>query len=56
VTGGVYTVWMSTNLRPSLANWTVVATNTAGGGTFTLTATNAFNPGAAAQFFRLQTQ
>jgi hypothetical protein len=56
VTGGVYIVWMGANLLPSLANWTAIATNTASGGNFTLTATNTFNPAEPARFFRLLTQ
>jgi hypothetical protein len=37
-----------------LTNWTALATNTAGGGGFTLTATNAVNPAAPGSFFILQ--
>ena len=47
---------MSPGLPPPLASWTAVSTNVAAGGNFTLTVTNAFNPAAAAQCFRLQTQ
>jgi hypothetical protein len=54
ITGGVFTVLMSTNLALPLANWIALATNVAPGGVFTLTATNAVNPAAPAQFYLLQ--
>ena len=53
-TGGVYLVLMSTNLSLPLSNWTVLATNVANGGNFTLTATNAVNPAAPNRFYLLQ--
>jgi hypothetical protein len=54
ITGGVFTVLMSTNLALPLANWTALATNVAPGGVFTFTATNAVNPAAPGQFYLLQ--
>jgi len=55
-TGGVYLVLMSTNLSLPLTNWTVLATNVAGGNSFILTATNAVNAAALQRFFLLQTK
>jgi len=54
ITGGVFTVLMSTNLSLPLTNWTALATNTATSGSFTLTATNAVDPTAPGWFFILQ--
>ena len=54
VTGGVFTVLASTNLSLPLSNWTALATNTAIGGSFTFTATNAVNPATPGMFFILQ--
>jgi len=54
ITGGVFTVLMSSNLSLPLTNWTALATNTATGGSFTLTATNAVDPTAPGWFFILQ--
>ena len=55
ITGGVYTVWTTTNLAPS-ASWTALATNVSNSGSFTFTATNAVNSGAVQSFYRLQTK
>ena len=54
ITGGVYTVWMTTNLAP--ASWTPLATNVSNGGSFTFIATNSVNGGAVQSFYRLQTK
>jgi hypothetical protein len=54
ITGGVFTVLMSTNISLPLTNWTAVATNIATNGSFMLTATNAVNPDAPGGFFILQ--
>ncbi len=54
ITGGVFTVLMSTNISLPLTNWIALATNTAPGGSFTLTAINAVNPAAPDGFFILQ--
>jgi hypothetical protein len=55
ITGGVFTVLTSTNISLPITNWTVLAiTNTATGGSFTLTATDAVNPAAPGQFYLLQ--
>ena len=55
VEGGVYVVWMSTNL--TLTAWMPVATNVLeAGGYFTLTATNAVNRQLPKVFYRLQKQ
>ncbi len=54
ITGGVFTVLMTTNISLPLANWTPLATNTSTSGGFTLTATNAVNPAAPAQFYLLR--
>jgi hypothetical protein len=56
ITNAVYTVLMSTNIATALTNWTAVASNTAIGGNFTFTATNAVNPTASRRFFLLQTK
>jgi hypothetical protein len=56
ITGGVFTVLMSTNLTFPLTNWTALATNVSNGGNFTFTATNAVNPAVPAQFYLLQEQ
>jgi len=56
ITNAVYTVLMSTNLATALTNWIAVASNTATGGNFTFTATNAVNQTAARRFFLLQTE
>ena len=55
-TGGYYVVRTSLNLSVPLTNWTALATNVAGGGNFTLTATNAVNQTGAGQFYILQEQ
>jgi hypothetical protein len=54
VTGGVFTVLMSTNISLPLTNWIALATNTATNGSFTLTATNAVNLATPNSFFILQ--
>ena len=54
VTGGIFTVLMSTNISFPLTNWTALATNTTTNGSFTLTATNAVDPAAPGRFFILQ--
>ena len=56
ITNASYTVLMSTNLMSPPANWIAIATNTAGGGSFAFTATNAPTPGVGAPqtFFILQ--
>jgi hypothetical protein len=54
ITGGVFTVLMSTNISFPLTNWTALATNTATNGSFVLTATNAVNPAALEEFFILR--
>ncbi len=54
VTGGVFTVLMSTNISFPLTNWTALATNTAASGSFALTATNALNPSVPGGFFILR--
>jgi hypothetical protein len=56
ITGGVFTVLMSTNLTLPLTNWTALATNVSNGGNFTFTATNAVNPAVPVQFYLLQEQ
>ncbi|HTY88168.1 MAG TPA: hypothetical protein VMB80_11935 [Candidatus Acidoferrum sp.] len=53
ITGGVFTVLMSTNAALPLANWTALATNTATDGSFSLTVTNAVIPTAAREFYIL---
>jgi hypothetical protein len=54
VTGGVFTVWMSTNVALPVSQWTALATNTAPGGNVTLTVTNAFILPAQDGFYTLQ--
>jgi hypothetical protein len=54
ITNALYTVLMSTNLSFPVTNWTTLATGTATGGSFTLTATNAVNPAAPGRFYILQ--
>ncbi len=54
ITNASYTVLLGTNLALPPANWVAVATNTATGGGFTFTATNAANPAALQSFFILQ--
>ena len=54
ITNTLYTVLMSTNLSVPVTNWTALATGTATGGSFTLTATNAVNPAAPGRFYILQ--
>ena len=54
VTGGIFTVLMSTDISFPLTNWTALATNTTTNGSFTLTATNAVDPAAPGRFFILQ--
>jgi hypothetical protein len=55
ITGGVFTVLTSTNLLLPRTNWTALAiTNTATGGNFTFTVTNAVNPASPGQFYLLQ--
>jgi uncharacterized repeat protein (TIGR03803 family) len=55
--GHAYTVLTSTNVSSPLNLWSPITTNTlAGGGPFNFTATNAVLPGAAQQFYLLQTQ
>jgi hypothetical protein len=56
ITGGVYTVWMATNLALPLVNWTALATNVPNGGNFTFTATNAVNRNTPQSFYLLQTK
>jgi hypothetical protein len=54
ITGGVCTVWTTTNLALPLTNWMALVTNVSAGGSFTLTVTNAVNPAAPGQFYLLQ--
>ena len=55
ITGGVFTVLTNTNLLLPRTNWTALAiTNTATGGNFTFTVTNAVNPATPGQFYLLQ--
>lgn len=55
ITGGVFTVLMSTNISLPLTNWTAVATNIVGNtGSLSITATNAVNPASPGQFYLLQ--
>jgi uncharacterized repeat protein (TIGR03803 family) len=55
--GRAYTVLSSTNISLPLNQWNSVATNTlAGGGSFSITATNAVDNASAAQFYILQMQ
>ncbi len=55
ITGGVFTVLTSTSLSLPLTNWTALGiTNTATGGAFTFTATNAVDPASSGQFYLLQ--
>jgi hypothetical protein len=54
ITGGVFTVLVSTNISFPLTNWTTLATATAMNGSFALTVTNAVNPAAPGTFFKLQ--
>jgi hypothetical protein len=56
ITNAVYYVLMNTNLSSPPTNWTVIASNAAPAGTFTLTATNFFNPSVPQRFFMLQTR
>ena len=53
-TNGIYLVLMSTNLSLPLTNWTVLATNVAGGNSFIFTATNAVKATAPNRFYLLQ--
>ena len=53
ITGGVFTVWMTTNLSLPLTNWTALATNIVGT-TENFTITNNVNPFAPGQFYLLQ--
>jgi hypothetical protein len=54
VTGGIFTVLMTTNISLPLTNWLVLATNVSNNGSFTLIATNAVNPVAPGLFYLLQ--
>ena len=55
--GRSYIVWSSTNASLPLTQWNPVATNAlAGGGSFSITATNAADPAAGEQFYILQAQ
>ena len=54
VTGGIFTVLMTTNLSLPLTNWLVLATNVSNKGSFTLITTNAVNPAAPGLFYLLQ--
>jgi hypothetical protein len=56
VTGGIYAVLMTTNLSSPPTSWTVLATNVANDGSFTLTVTNAGNPATPNAFYLLQQQ
>ncbi|HUZ07272.1 MAG TPA: hypothetical protein VMV89_07265 [Candidatus Paceibacterota bacterium] len=56
ITNAAYTVLMNTNVASPPADWIAVATNVATGGSFTLTATNAVNPSAPGQFYRLRSK
>jgi hypothetical protein len=57
IAGHTYTVMTSTDVSLPVGLWKPVATNTfAGGGAFSLAATNAIMSGASDQFFFLQTQ
>jgi hypothetical protein len=55
-TNGVYVILTSTNLSAPPANWSGLATNTSGGGTFSFTLTNAVNANAPQAFYILQQQ
>jgi hypothetical protein len=53
---GTYYLLASTNVALPRANWTAIATNMLGGsGSFTLTVTNAANPGSPQKFFIFST-
>lgn len=55
ITGGAFTVWMSTNLLLPLTNWRAIATNIVGNtGNVAITATNAVNPSVPGQYYLLQ--
>jgi hypothetical protein len=54
ITNATYTVLMNTNLAAALTNWTALATNVAGAGSFIFTATNAVDKATAARFYMLQ--
>ena len=56
VTGGTYTVLMSTNLSFPPTNWTVLSTNVANSGSLVFTATNAANLDSPGRFYLLQQQ
>ena len=56
ITGGVYTVWTTTNLALPFSRWTVLATNVSDSGNFNFTVTNALNRGAPQSFYLLQTK
>lgn len=56
ITGGVYTVWMTTNLALPFSNWTALATNVSNSGSFNFTVTNAVNGDAPQSFYLLQTK
>lgn len=56
ITGGIYTVLMTTNLSFPPTNWTDLATNVATSSSFILTATNAVDPNAPGHFYLLQQQ
>lgn len=47
-------VWSSTNVSIPLNQWIPISTNGLGGGSFTLTATNAVNPAIPQEFYRLE--
>jgi hypothetical protein len=54
ITGAFVTVLASPNLSSPLTNWNALATGTAAGGSFTLTATNAVNPTVPTEFYLLR--
>lgn len=54
ITGGVYTVWTTTNPALSLSTWTALATNVSNGSNFNFTVANAVSGDAPRSFYRLQ--
>ncbi len=53
ITGAVFTVLASADITLPVTNWTVLATNSSAGGSFTFTATNVVDQTATGQFFIL---
>jgi hypothetical protein len=56
ITGGVYTVWTTTNPARPFFSWTALATNVSNGGNFNFTVTNAVTGDVPGSFYRLQTK